>query len=159
MLVRIFVYHVEAFDKPQPERDILTKEYAAIEKKVYRIICNPAMIITWIFGLLMIFDYGWDWFKINTWLHIKLVAVFILSGYQGSTKKMMQRLEKGEVVMSSFKTRLFNEIPTIFLLIIVLLAVYRNRLNPLWATVGVLIFGIVIFLLAKAYKKQRQKNA
>lgn len=159
MLVRIFVYHIEAMSKPQPDKDVLTREYASIEQRVYHIICTPSMLITWIFGMLMVAAYieaqGMAWFKANTWLHFKLLAVFMLSGYQGSTKKMMKRLAAGEHVMTSFKTRLFNEIPTIFLLIIILLAVYRNTLNALWASAGVVIFALSIFLLAKAYKKQR----
>lgn len=162
MLVRIFVYHIEAMSKPQPDKDILTREYADIAKRVYHIICTPAMLITWIFGMLMVTAYiqaqGMEWFKANTWLHIKLLAVFMLSGYQGSTKKMMKRLSQGEQVMTSFKTRLFNEIPTILLLIIVLLAVYRNTLNALWATISVIIFALSIYLLAKAYKKQRANS-
>lgn len=148
--------------KPQPDKDILTTEYASIAKRVYHIICTPAMLITWIFGMLMVAAYiqaqGMEWFKANTWLHIKLLAVFMLSGYQGSTKKMMKRLSQGEQVMTSFKTRLFNEIPTILLLIIVLLAVYRNTLNALWATIGVVVFALSIYLLAKAYKKQRANS-
>ncbi len=162
MLVRIFVYHIEALDKPQPEKDILAKEYADIAKRVYTIICTPAMVITWIFGILMIVAYidaqGMTWFKMNSWLHVKLLAVFILSGYQGSTKKMMKKLAAGERVLTSFKTRLFNEIPTILLLIIVLLAVYRNTLNALWAIIGVVIFALSIFLLAKLYKSKRNKG-
>jgi len=162
MLVRIFVYHIEAMEKPQPDRDILAKEYAAIEQRVYPIICTPAMLITWIFGMLMIAAYidaqGMTWFKLNTWLHVKLLAVFLLSGYQGSTKKMMKRLAAGEKVMTSFKTRLYNEVPTIFLLIIVLLAVYRNTLNALYAIIGVVIFALSIFLLARLYKSRRKQQ-
>jgi len=132
MLVRIFVYHIEAFDKPQPDKDILSKEYANIAKRVYNIICTPAMLITWIFGMLIVIAYiqaqGMTWFKMNSWLHVKLLAVVMLSGYQGSTKKMMKKLAAGEAVMTSFKTRLFNEVPTILLLVIVFLAkLYKSQ--------------------------------
>ncbi len=162
MLVRIFVYHIEALDRPSPDKDILTKEYTDIAKRVYHIICTPAMIITWIFGMLMIAAYiqaqGMTWLKINSWLHTKLLAVILLSAYQGSTKKMMKKLASGQKVMTSFNTRLYNEVPTILLLIIVLLAVYRHTLNALWAIIGVFIFAVCIFLLAKLYKSKRAKG-
>ena len=64
-LVRLFVYHVEAEQKPQPEQDILKKQYSLMEWKLYRIITNPAMIITVVFGSLMLiqnpdyFSMGW----------------------------------------------------------------------------------------------------
>lgn len=159
MLVRIFVYHTEAFDKPQPDRDILIDQYKIIASRVYRIICTPGMLITWIFGCLIIAAYidsqGMAWFKANSWLHAKLLFVFLLSGYQGSCKKMMKSLADGKRVMTSFKTRLFNEVPTVFLLIIVLLAVYRNFLNSIYALIGVLAFMILLFVLAKWYKSMR----
>ncbi len=159
LLVRIFVYHVEAFDKPQPDQDILINQYKIIESRVYRIICTPGMVLTWIFGCLMIAAYidaqGMAWFKANTWLHAKLLFVFLLSGYQGSCKTMMKKLAKGERVMTSFNTRLFNEVPTIFLLIIVLLAVYRNTLNSVYALIGIIAFTITLIVLAKWYKSKR----
>ena len=68
---------------------------------------------------------------------------------------MMKKLAKGQRVMTSFKTRLFNEIPTIFLLIIVLLAVYRNTLNSIYALIGITVFTITLVVLAKWYKSKR----
>jgi len=159
MLVRIFVYHTEAFDRSQPDQDILINQYKIIASRVYRIICIPGMVLTWVFGCLMIATYiesqGMAWFKANTWLHAKLLFVVLLSGYQGSCKTMMKRLSDGKKVMTSFKTRLYNEVPTVFLLIIVLLAVYRNFLNSLYALIGVLVFMITLFVLAKWYKSKR----
>ena len=158
-LVRIFVYHVEAFDKTEPERSILIEQFKVMENRVYKIILGPGMIITWIFGLLMIVAYvqsqGMAWFKVNWWLHAKLLLVFILSGYHGMCGRMIKQLKKEIIPFSSFSMRLFNEVPTIFLLAIVLLAVYRNSLNSLYAFIGILIFGMVIYAFAKWYKRKR----
>jgi len=156
-LVRIFVYHVEALDKPTAEANILTAQYQIMEQRVYKIICNPGMIITWVFGLLMLHAYGLEWLKTQHWMHAKLAFVVILSGYLGYCKTVMKRLAKGEKVLTSFKFRLFNEIPSILLLAIILLAVYRNSLNYGKAIIGVLVFGIIIFAITKAYKKARNK--
>lgn len=159
LLVRIFVYHVEAFDKEQPDKDILINQYKLMASRVYKIICVPGMLITWIFGCLMIAAYldaqGTAWLKINAWLHVKLLFVFLLTGYLHSCKSIMRRLNNGERVMSSFKTRLYNEVPSIFLVVIVLLAVYRNTLDSGITFVGIILFAITLFLIAKWYKTKR----
>ena len=79
-LVRIFVYHRESFDMEEPKSSILGQEYGLIEGRVYKIICTPAMVITWICGLAMIGIYmGQDsqWMAVNGWLHVKLLLVIL----------------------------------------------------------------------------------
>ena len=158
-LVRIFVYHVEAFDKDEPDQSILIGQYQIMESRVYKIICVPGLLITWIFGMLTIAAYmetmGWSWWELNTWFHSKFLLIIFLTGYQHWCKAIMKKLHTGKVVMSSFRTRLFNEVPTILLLGIVLMAVYRNTLNSVYAFAGILIFGIVLYLFARWYKSKR----
>ena len=158
-LVRIFVYHVEALQKPNPEKDILIHQFTLMESRVYRIICVPALLITWIFGVLIIVGYvdaqGFSWFKANGWMHTKLLLVILLSGYQHYCKALMKKLSKGTYVLSSMQTRLLNEVPTILLLLIVMLAVYRNTLNYLYTLVGMIIFGILLYAGTKWYKSRR----
>ncbi len=161
-LVRIFVYHIEAFDKSAEEQGVLLPHFNIMEDRAYRIICIPAMLITWIFGCLIIAAYieaqGWAWLRENSWLHTKLLAVVLLTGYQHMCKSIIKKLSAGKIPFSSFKMRLANEIPTIFLVIIVLLAVYRNTLNALYGIVGILIFGILLFVAAKKYKAKRESS-
>lgn len=159
MLVRVFVYHIEAFDKNPPDRDILIRQYKMMASRVYRIICVPGMTITWVFGCLMISAYidsvGLVWFKESGWLHAKLLFVFLLSGYQHSCKGFMKKLNNEEHVLTSFQTRLYNEVPSVFLVIIVLLAVYKSYLNAGITFVGIMIFMVSLFLIAKWYKTKR----
>lgn len=157
-IVRLFVYHTEAFQKSKTEKDILTTQYHIMESRLYRIICNPAMMLTWLFGLIMIFMNGWEWYKLNIWLHFKIGFVILLTIYHLYNKKIIKQLKEEKMVMSPFRFRLYNEVPTLFLLTIVLLAVYKNLLNFGYTFVGVIAFAIVLFLIAKAYKKQRLKN-
>ena len=158
-LVRIFVYHIEARDKPQPERDILINQFKIMESRVYRIICVPALLITWIFGTLIIVAYidsqGMAWLRVNGWMHAKLSIVILLSGYQHYCKSLMKKLADDHYNLSSFQTRLLNEVPTILLVLIVLLAVYRNALNSWYAFVGILIFGMILYFFTKWYKSMR----
>lgn len=157
-LVRVFVYHTEAFAKNEPDRSILINEFNTMEWRVYKIICNPGMSITWIFGLLMLFAYGVDWLKAQPWMHLKLTLILLLTGYHHFNKRIIKRLEKGDQVMSSYKFRLFNEVPSVFLLAIVILAVYKNGLNYLYAIVGVVLFVLILIIFTKIYKSIRERK-
>ncbi|RMG78375.1 MAG: protoporphyrinogen oxidase HemJ [Bacteroidetes bacterium] len=156
-LVRMFVYHAEATQKQDPERSILTRQFALMESRVYKIICNPAMMITWTCGLVMLYLHGGEWMKTNPWMHIKLLLLVMLTGYHIYCKSIMKKFERGEVSLSAFQFRLLNELPTLFLLAIVLLAVMRDRLNYMYTILGVAAFGLVLFFFAKWYKKRREQ--
>lgn len=158
-LVRMFVYHTEAYDKEQPEQDILRKQLHMMETKVYKIICTPGMILTWICGTMMIMEYGMDWFRINSWLHVKLLLILLLSGYHHYCKTLIRKLENAKTGFSSFQFRLFNELPSLFLIAIVLLAVFRNKLNFLYAIIGILIAALLMYLIARVYKNNREKTS
>ena len=154
-LVRMFVYHVEAMEKPQPERDILTAQFNLMEWRVFKIICRPAMIITWICGIAMLYIHGMEWLKANWWMHAKLVLLILLSGYNDMCPRIIRKLEKGEMPYTSFQFRLLNEVPTLFLLTIALLAVYRNAFNIWYTLAGIIGFGLLLFTFAKIYRKRR----
>ncbi|MEM1119144.1 MAG: CopD family protein [Bacteroidota bacterium] len=157
-LVRIFVYHTEAMDKPEPARSILIEEFNAMQWRVYKIICNPGMMITWTCGLSMLYIYGWEWFKVSTWMHVKLVLLLALLAYHIHAKKVIQKLERGEGYFTSFQFRLWNELPTLFLLSIALLAVYQNTLNFLYAFVGILGFAFLLVMAARMYRNYRERQ-
>ncbi len=157
-LVRMFVYHVEAQDKPQPDRAILTKQFALMEGRVYTIICNPAMMFTWTCGLGMLYLNGWEWFSVNTWMHFKLLLLGLLTAYHIWCKRIVAQLAAGNFQFSSFQFRLLNEVPTLFLLSISLLAVLKNNLHFLYSFLGVMAFGFTLYFAAKAYKRARNKG-
>jgi len=158
-LVRMFVYHVEADDKPQPDRAILQDQYHIMQGRVYQIIINPAMMLTWIGGLTMIVLYGWEWFTVNYWLHFKLVLLLGLVGYQIYCKKIIVRLERGERPLSAWQFRLLNEIPTVFLLTITLLAVLRNALDAGVAFATIILFMLLLYVGARLYRARRERTA
>lgn len=157
-LGRMFVYHREAFDQPEPNKSILTKQFIEMQERVYKIICNPAMMMTWTFGLIMLFLHGWDWLAANPWMHVKLVLLVLLTGYQLWCKRLIADLGKGLMPYTSFQFRLLNEVPTIFLLSIVLLAVYRNALDFLMAFLGIIGFMAALYFGAKAYRRARERQ-
>lgn len=153
-LVRMFVYHVEAQSKPEPERSIQTQQFHLMEGRVYKIICNPAMMLTWICGLSMLYLYGAEWIKANTWLHLKLVLLALLTAYHYYCKILIVKLEKGATNLSSAQFRMLNEVPALFLFAIVLLAVLRSLANFAYVFLGVVALGLIIFLIIKARSKR-----
>lgn len=158
-LVRLFVYHRESFEKPEPGKSILISQYHIMEKRLFSIICNPAMILTWLFGLAMIAMNGLSWLAENSWLHVKLLLLVLLSVYHFSLGSIIKLLEQEKQVMSPFQFRLFNELPSLFLLSIVLLAIYKNLLNFGYTFGALIVFAIILFLFAKIYKLKRQKSS
>lgn len=166
-LVRMFVYHVEAASKEEPERSIMTRHFNLMEWRVYKIICNPAMMITWTAGLgMLVLDLfqvvpmGYFVGGTTGWMTVKLVLLVLLLVYHLYCKKLIQRLEAGELPMTSFQFRLFNEFPTLFLVAISFIAVYgkAGRLNYLYLVLGIVGFVGLLTLGARAYKKARERG-
>lgn len=161
-LVRMFVYHREAYDLEPPASDIMREQYGLMETRVYTIICNPAMMITWTAGLGMIYLYGWEWFIHSHWIHVKLVLLVGLTAYHLYCKKIIGQLVKSRTTFSSTGYRLFNEVPTLILLLTLSLAVFKNGINYIYLLLSIVLLGILLILLTKLYKliresKQNQK--
>jgi len=155
-LARLFVYHVEAEERPQAERDILTKQYQIMQWRLYHIITNPAMLWTLFFGIGMLVIQP-AYLQLG-WLHIKLFLLVLLLGYHHYCKRIIKNLENGTNTLTSFQFRLFNELPTLLLVGIVLLAVLKSALNFVYTLGGISIFGFLLYMGAKFYKKVREKQ-
>lgn len=155
-LVRMFVYHTEAFDQEEPKQEILREQFNKMEWRVYKIICNPAMMITWTFGLLMIYFHGYDWFKTNMWLHTKITLLILLTVYHVYCKRLIKKLETGKTGFSSTQFRLFNEVPTLFLILITSIAVFKNATNLPILGATIVGIGVLLFVFTKLYKKKRE---
>ena len=91
-------------------------------------------------------------------MHVKLILLVALTAYHIYAKKIIGQLEKGENPFTSYQFRLLNEVPTLFLLSIALLAVFKNTLNFLYALIGIIVFGIALVITTKAYKKYRENK-
>jgi putative membrane protein len=117
-MFRLFVYHAENRDKPE-----ITTLLKVMEAKLYRQITTPAMVATWVFGLSML-ALNPQYLR-APWLIAKLVLVLGLSGYHGYIGRTRRRFAADDVFLTPRQCRIRNEIPTFFLLAIVLLAVLR----------------------------------
>ena len=117
-LPRLFVYHAMSDDTISQQRFVI------MERKLYRGIMTPAMIATWIFGLWMVIS-GWEAYKTQGWLHLKIVLVILLSGYHGACGFYRKKLIDNPQYKSHVFWRWFNEIPVFALVIIVILVIVK----------------------------------
>ncbi len=156
-LVRLFVYHVEANEKPEPARSILKEQYQIMEKRLYSIITTPGMLVT-IAMAIGIISTEPDIIH-QRWLHIKIGLVVLLIGYHHYCKSLMKKLAVDECKWNSQQLRGLNELPTLFLVAIVLLAIFKNNL-PTDLT-GYLIVGLVVLMAAtiQLYARKRRLDA
>ncbi len=117
-LPRLFVYHVENNSAES------SKIFKVMEKRLMKIIMNPAMIVTWLSSLSVLWILGFNNI-FSLWLSIKFLFVIILSGYHGFLSKCLKDFESDRNIRSSKFFRVINEIPTIILIIIVFLVIFK----------------------------------
>ena len=118
-LPRIFVYHVENFEKKET-----TKIFETMERKLYNYIMRPAMILSWLFGVILIYLNGLESLA-SLWVQIKLVLVFILTIYHEYLGKCLRNLKDGSDKKTSKFYRIINEIPTILLILTVFVVIFK----------------------------------
>lgn len=119
-MFRLFVYHTENKDKPE-----ITALLKIMARRLYYYITVPAMVATFVFGLLMpiLNPYLWK----QPWFHVKLTLVILLAGYTGYVGKTRRRYEKDDVYLTSKQCRILNEVPTIFLILIIFVVIFRYK--------------------------------
>lgn len=155
-LVRIMVYHAESFERPAPARHILAAQYSLMEWKVYRVILRPAVVITWTFGVLMLVLQP-VWLQ-QGWIYGKLAFVLLLTGYTYYCQVHIRRLELHTSTFTHVNYRAMNEVPTIILVAVVFLAVFRTRINWAYLLVGVGAFAALIFFAVRRVADKMKKN-
>ncbi len=155
-LVRIMVYHAESFERPAPARHILAAQYSLMEWKVYRVILRPAVVITWTFGVLMLVLQP-VWLQ-QGWIYGKLAFVLLLTGYTYYSQVHIRRLELHTSTFTHVNYRAMNEVPTIILVAVVFLAVFRTRINWAYLLVGVGAFAALIFFAVRRVADKMKKN-
>tara|TARA_X000000368_G_C23002350_1_gene699551 strand:+ start:867 stop:1244 length:378 start_codon:yes stop_codon:yes gene_type:complete len=117
-LPRIFVYHSEASHESQ--KDI----FKVMERKLYNYIMMPAMLLSWLFGVLLIHSIGFGVF-LETWMQIKIILVSILTFYHFMLGKYLSDFAINNNQKSSKYYRIINEVPTIVLIVVVFVVVFK----------------------------------
>lgn len=160
-IVRLFIYHTEAQERPESERKVLSEQFEVMESKLWWIITTPAMILTIFFGAwMLIANAGYYFSSVPSarWMHIKLVFVVLLLVYHFVSQKIMFNLKRGKFNWKSGRLRIWNEVATLVLVAIVFLVTMKSTMNWWKGTLGFFVVAIGLMILIKIYKRIRTNN-
>lgn len=143
-LVRLFIYHREAAELEPPLRQAFEQQYGLMERRLANIITTPGMVVAVVCaaGLLAVNPV---WLK-QGWMHAKLAFVAALLAYHWFCYRLMGQLQRSECGWSGRQLRALNELPTLLLLVVVMLVVFKNQFPTGAATW--LVVALVVFMAA-----------
>lgn len=118
-LPRLFVYHAESKSKD------VSETLKVMERRLYRGIMTPAMLLTFASGLWMTIDYAWQTYQGSQWLHVKITAALLLIGYHHMLGAWMKKFQKDTNKYSGKFYRIINEVPLLFLIGILVLVLVK----------------------------------
>lgn len=156
-IVRLFIYHVEAEKKEDPAKGILQAQYKLMSKRLWYIITWPSAILASFFAFWLLYQN--PYYLEMPWMHVKLVFVLALYFYHYSCQKIYAQLQKDIIKYSAFKLRIWNEVATIILFAVVFLVTLKSAINWIWGVVGIILFGVLLMLGIRLYKRIREKKS
>lgn len=116
-LPRLFVYHSDA-----PKDSIQSETFKIMERRLLKAIINPAMIVTWVLGLYLVWDGGW---YTSGWMHAKFALVLIMSGLHGVYVRRLKEFAADRNTRPAKYYRILNEVPTVLMIGIVILVIVK----------------------------------
>ncbi len=154
-IVRLFVYQIEAFQKPSPDKEILGAQLKIMAKRLWYIITWPSMILATGFATaLMVMR---PFYLADGWMQVKLGFVVLLIAYHIKCHLIFKDLQSDKVNYSSNFMRIFNEGATLILFSVVFLVILKNAFNWIYGTLGIVLFSILLMLGFRMYKRFRDK--
>lgn len=156
---RLFIYNAEANDKPEAAKQALQDQFKIMMKRLWYGITWPSAILTLIFGVLVMYNGGWQKLLADPagkWLQIKLVFVALLYVYHLTLHKIFIQQLKGQFKYTSQQLRVWNEVATILLIAIVMLATVKESISFVWGVIGLLLFIALLMMAIKIYKRIRK---
>ena len=117
-LPRIFVYHSEN------SNEVVTTVFKTMERKLYNYIMTPAMILSWVFGLILIHEIGFQQLA-SLWLQLKLILVLLLTIYHFYLGSLLNKFKLDQNRKTSKFDRYINEVPTLLLILIIFIVIFK----------------------------------
>lgn len=156
---RLFIYNTEANNKPADVKNALQEQFRIMMKRLWYGITWPSAILTLIFGLSVLFSG--NWYKLfgdasGRWLVIKLIFVLLLYIYHYSLHIIFKQQMNHVFKYSSQQLRIWNEVATILLIAIVMLATVKESISFVWGIIGILLFIALLLSAIKIYKNLRK---
>jgi putative membrane protein len=158
---RLFIYNTEANEKEDVIKTALQQQFSVMMKRLWFGITWPSAILTLLLGLAVLHFGGWDkilFTPLANWLLVKLCLVLLLYVYHFTLHAIYKQQISGVFKYSSQQLRIWNEVATIFLVAIVMLATVKQSLSFIWGLAGLICFIILLMSAIKIYKVLRQKR-
>ncbi|WP_276359665.1 CopD family protein [Daejeonella sp. H1SJ63] len=155
-IVRLFIYHVEANDRPESEKNVLQRQFEIMQHKLWYIITTPAMVLSVLAGIGMIWVNP-ELLSMN-WMLVKLIFVLGLLIYHFICQNIINQVKRRTLSWTSTQLRLWNELATIFLVAIVFTVILKSAIDWIYGLVGLIAFSAVIMSAVKIYKFYRLKG-
>jgi protoporphyrinogen IX oxidase len=158
---RLFIYNTEANEKEEAIRNALHEQFSVMMKRLWFGITWPSAILTLIFGVSVMFNGGWNnilFTEQARWLLVKLCFVLLLYVYHFSLHKIYKQQVNGVFKYTSQQLRVWNEVATIFLVAIVMLATVKESVSFVWGLIGLACFVVLLMSAVKIYKIIRRKK-
>ncbi|NCI47329.1 CopD family protein [Sediminibacterium soli] len=155
---RLFIYATEAGGKAEAETRILRAQFAIMMKRLWYGITWPSAILTLVLGPTVMLQGNWDKILLQPegkWLLIKLVFVLFLYLYHLSIHRIFKQQLQGIYRYRSQQLRIWNEVATIFLIAIVMLAVVKQGVSLIWGLLGLVLFILILMSAIRLYKRVR----
>lgn len=156
---RLLIYHREAQDKPEPDRGILSTQLKLMQRRLWNIIGWPAMVLSWVFGLWTAFDpypfaFPYPWNQI--WFILKFCFVLGLTLYHVQTHFIFRQMQRDIFRWTSARLRMWNEVATLLLFVIIFLVVPKRDEGWVWALFALVMTGLAIYVGVFFYRRHRR---
>lgn len=154
-VVRLFIYHKEAQTKEKSVKEILQSQYALMSKRLLAIITWPSAFLTTFFGVSMLVDN--PMLLEQSWMHIKLAFILLLWLYTYSCQVILNQIKIGQIKTTEIKLRIWNEVATLVMFAIIFMAVLKNSISWIYATLSLIGLAVLLMISIKLYKKYKTK--
>ncbi|MCF4100521.1 CopD family protein [Gillisia sp. M10.2A] len=154
---RLFVYHIEASQKPEPERSILIAQLKLMTLRLWKIITWPSAILASIFAFLLLYLMPF-WLK-QDWMLVKLGFVVLLYAYHIKCHFIYKDLQNDKIKWTSNQMRLWNEGSTMILFSVIFLVIVRDAVNWIYGVIALILLAVILMLGFKFYQRIRSKNS
>jgi putative membrane protein len=158
---RLFIYNTEANEKEEAVKTVLHQQFNTMMKRLWFGITWPSAILTLILGVSVMLNGGWDrilFAEQARWLLVKLGFVLLLYMYHFSLHRVYKQQVQGIFRYSSQQLRIWNEVATVFLVAIVMLATVKQSISFVWGILGLICFVVLLMSAIKIYKAIRDKK-
>ena len=151
---RLFIYHIEAMEKGNPDREILAEQLKLMARRLWYIISWPSAVLATIFALLLLYIIP-SWLT-QDWMLIKLFFVGLLFLYHFKTHQIFKAFQEDDIQYSSLFMRVWNEGATLLLFAIVFLVILKSSFHWIFGVLSLVGLAVLLMLGIKLYQKVRK---